>query len=219
MQNNNVFGLLSEMFKNLSDQFSGANFSMPGINSPVTIEAGQTVAGPLNAVNGSLFIGPDCTIRGDCNVVNGRTEIGENTKMKGLITVNGDISAAKNVCIEGRLQAVTGTISCEPGCRLLGEIYLVKVSMTIENTEVRRYIKINDCDLVLRGKSVVKGSIIAGKSRTKPLEQRQERIEVTGGSVVEGDIIIEDDTIDARVTISKGGEVKGKIVNAEVIRL
>ena len=90
-------------------------------------------------------------------------------------------------------------------------------SVELVNTSVARDIRTVNGRVRLADRSVVAGDLVVvkkrGNKRRRPLE-----IELEGGSVIEGDLIVEDPTIEVRVLVSGGSEIRGRVENAEVVK-
>lgn len=186
------------------------------VNKSIQIEDGETVRNDLSSVNGNITIGDNCKVLGDCNSVNGAAEMGEDSQVDGISTVNGSISVGKNSVVHEDLESVNGSITCEAGVKVRGEINSINGSIELFNTEVENNIttmngsiSLNDQTLVMGNIEVeVKGKILSGNPKVK--------IHIRDHSVVEGDIIGDEDAI-VEVYLEKGSEVKGKIRNAQLV--
>jgi hypothetical protein len=90
-------------------------------------------------------------------------------------------------------------------------------SIELVHTSVARDIRTVNGRVRLSENSVVAGDLIVvrkrGNKRRRPLE-----IELDGGSVIEGDVIVEDPSIVVRVLLSGGSEIRGRVENAEVVK-
>jgi len=160
-----------------------------GVNKSIQIADGETVDGSKATVNGSVRIGSDCTVRGDCRTVNGRVTVGAGSEVGGLQSVNGSIKIAENVTVDGEVGTVNGSI---PGSVITDDITTVNGSIHLSRTEVGGNLGTVNGSVTLEDNSRVSGNVlIKGKStrygKKKPIE-----IRISGGSVVEGDIIVRD---------------------------
>ena len=97
-------------------------------------------------------------------------------------------------------------------------IKLLRPISEIENTVVEEDITTFDADIRLDNRSRVEGDIIIRRSPDDHGRHRQVRIEITGGSVVMGDILNRDENVDVRVYLSDGGRVEGRVRDVEIIR-
>ena len=205
-----------------------------GVNSSIRIADGEKVDGGKTTVNGGVYIGAGCEVRGTCRTVNGRVSVGANSQVQGLQTVNGSIKLAENVSVEGDLGTVNGSITlaenvsvegdvdtvngsfdCAGGGSISGTVGTVNGSIRLVGLEVGGSLITANGNISLEESSRVAGDIVI-KGKSKRNRQPRE-ITITGGSVVEGDIIVRDARRKVTVILSDGGQVKGEIRNAEVI--
>jgi hypothetical protein len=121
------------------------------------------------------------------------------------------------VDIHGDIESVNGSVVCESGSEIRGSIETVNGSVDLENVLVHRSISIYNGDVSLWDKSVVKKDIIIKRSRGDSGRIRHLTIEISEDSLVEGDIVVQDSRIRAKVILSRGGRVLGRIRNAEVV--
>ncbi|MCP3981860.1 MAG: hypothetical protein GY716_21365 [bacterium] len=186
------------------------------INAPIDIADGETSAGDLNTVNGSISLGRESHVRGSCRSVNGNVELDDGARASGVATVNGTIRIGADAVIEGDAESVNGRVSTRAGCTIKGDVSTVNGSIDLRGTRVEDNIHTVNGRVSLQEQSVVGGDVVikdqVGGSR-KPLE-----IEISGGSVVEGDVINEDDDLTVRVYLSGGGKILGRTENVEVIQ-
>jgi predicted acyltransferase (DUF342 family) len=193
---------------------SGCNYS---VNKSVTVNDGEIVEGGKNVVNGHISIGSDAEVNGSCRSVNGFIRVGDRSKVEKLQVVNGDIDIGKDVTVRGSVETVNGTITCEPGVEIYGKVKTVNGSVKIRGTDIQNDIHIYNGNIDVIEKSIIRGSIIVKKSKGGTRRRRRMTIEITDESVVEGDIIVEDKNIDAKVILSQKWNVKGAIKGAEVV--
>jgi len=188
------------------------------VNKSLYVSDGETVRGGRTTVNGSIIIGSDAEVKGDCRSVNGSIEVGRSSKVRDLQSVNGSIRIKDAAVVRGDVESVNGSVTCYPGVEINGNIATVNGAVELENTRVRRDITTYNGEILLLDKSSVHGDIIVKKNRGKSHRRRPLTIEITENSVVEGGIIVKDGDIDVIVYLSRGGKVKGRIRNAEVIK-
>ena len=192
---------------------SGCNYS---VNKSVTVKDGEILDEGRNVVNGHISIGSDAEVNGSCRSVNGFIRVGDRSKVEKLQVVNGGIDIGRDVLVRGNAETVNGTITCEPGVKIYGKAKTVNGSVKIRGTEIQNDIHVYNGNIDIREKSIIRGSIIVKRSKGGTRRRRRMTIEITDESVVEGDIIVEDKNVDARVILSQKGEVKGTIKGAEV---
>ncbi len=188
------------------------------VNESIHIAAGNVANGSQNTVNGSIVVGEKAVVRGDCRTVNGRIEMGPASECGGLQTVNGEISLRMGVSAHGDVESVNGGILCEDDSKIEGAIHTVNGSIELQKSEVASDITTYSGSIRLDRESRVKGDILIRENEGSNDGANVQKIEISGSSVVEGGIIVEDDTKKVRVVLSSGGEVKGEIENAEVVR-
>lgn len=188
------------------------------VNETISISDGETVRGSQNTVNGSIIVGSRCEVRGDCRSVNGRIKVGENSQVKDLHTVNGEISIGNESIVIGDVGSVNGMVRCGSGVSIEGKITTVNGHIDIMNTEVMQDIHTYNGSITLKDKSKVRNDIIIKSHDEKSDSQSPLQIKIMDDSVVEGDIIVEEEGIEVQVYLSGGGKVNGTIENAKVIK-
>lgn len=188
------------------------------VNKTITIADGESVRGSQNTVNGNILVGSHCEVNGDCRSVNGIVEVGNHSKVKDLQTVNGRITIEREVIVRGKIESVNGPVVCDPGVQIYDGVATVNGSIDLENTVVRRNITTYNGDIQLLDRSLIQGDIVVKKSKGDSHRRRRLRIDIAEESVVEGNIIVKDKTMDVKVILSEGGRVSGRIQDAEVIQ-
>lgn len=207
-----------------------------GVNSPITFEDGATHEGNRVTVNGGVFIGADCTIKGSCRTVNGSVTVGPNSQVGSLRSVNGSIRLDDNivvdgdletvngsirigpeVSVEGKLETVNGGVSIASGGSIRGEIRTVNGAIGLDSTEVTGDLITSNGDITLENGSRVNGNLVIRGA--KGTERRPPTITVSGASVVEGDIEIDDADRGVRLVLVNGGRVTGSTGSAIVERV
>ncbi|MCW8984148.1 MAG: hypothetical protein OQK55_02315, partial [Thermoanaerobaculales bacterium] len=150
--------------------------------------------------------------------VNGSIKIAENTSAEGEVgTVNGSIRLAENVSIEGDVETVNGSVGCEAGCVITDDITTVNGSIELAHTKVGGNLGTVNGSVTLKHGSKVFGNILIKGKSTRYGKKKAIEINISDGSVVEGDIIVRDPKRKVKVILSGGGKVMGEIKNAEVI--
>ncbi|MBN1350833.1 hypothetical protein JXJ21_15550 [candidate division KSB1 bacterium] len=191
---------------------AGCNVS---VNKSIRIKDGETVRRSLNTVNGKIIIGNECDVRGNCRSVNGRIEIGRNSRIQSLESVNGRIEIGSHVTVQGSIRSVNGNITCQAPVEIEGSITAVNGSVELNRGSVEGDITTHNGDISLLDHSRVRESIIIKHSNG--LSDRRLKITIADDSLVEGDIIVEDDDIEVTVYLQRGGRVEGEIENAKVV--
>jgi predicted acyltransferase (DUF342 family) len=209
-------------FMNLAGLFGGIGINVPGVrigvHNSISIEDGETVHSMLKVVNGHISIGSNCKVNGNSICVNGAIQVGNNSKVNDLVTVNGGVTIGESTSVRGCISAVNGRITCAPGVHIEGgEISSVNGSINLTNTTVEADITVCNSNITLLKKSNVEGDIIVQKKQKDSKRRSRVKIEITDNSTVEGDIVVESEEAHVKVILSKGGKVNGKIENADVI--
>lgn len=175
-------------------------------------------SGGLISVNGSIHLGLNCRVVGSCHAVNGNIEVGDGSRVRDLDTVNGRIHIGSNVDMDGHAGTVNGAIDCGIGSKIHGRLTTVNGSIELRNTQVDEEVSTINGDILLSEKSVARGDIVIKDRRGSSRDHQRLNIRISGGSQVEGSIIVQDENAEVRVYISKDSTVKGEVRNAQVIR-
>jgi hypothetical protein len=187
------------------------------INKTIRIEDGTVKNSSLNSVNGGIIIGRNCQIKGDSRAVNGAIEVGENSEVRDLQSVNGNVSIARNVTVNGSVGAINGSIQTEAGVKVEKDVTTMNGSIEIFETYVKEDLSTRNGNITIRDSSRIGGDIVIGQANGQSKKHRHIDINITNNSIVEGGVIVEDDHVTVRVYLSNGGQVQGKIINAELI--
>jgi DUF4097 and DUF4098 domain-containing protein YvlB len=188
------------------------------VNRNVALGDGTTVHFSHHTVNGSITVGANCDVRATCESVNGGITVGPDSRVRTLQTVNGPIDLGERVLVRGNVYSVNGLIRCAAGVKIERGISSVNGKVELTGTTVARDIKTYNADVTLWGQSVVKSSIIV-KRRDDHSDQRGHvEIRVADGSVVQGDVIVQDPDVDVDVYLTNGGAVQGRIEGATVFQ-
>jgi len=205
-----------------------------GVNKSIHVADGEVLESGRSTVNGNVSIGAGCEVRGACRTVNGRVTVGAGSRVGGLQTVNGSIkladevsvdgdlgtvngsiTLAENVTVDGSVDTVNGSFAIEPGGSISSDVATVNGSIRVTSSRVGGSLFTTNGDISLLDHSQVAGDVIVkGKTRH---DRKHREIRISGGSVVEGDIIVRYAKRKVTVILSDGGQVKGEIRNAEVI--
>ncbi len=193
---------------------AGCNVS---VNKSLYVANGEKSPGQ-NTVNGNIDIGKSCEITGKCRTVNGHIDVGESSQVRTLETVNGSIALAARVTVEGDLKAVNGAVTCQGGTTVEGRIAVVNGMISLQGAAIDEGITDHNGDIILSGKSTVRGDIVIKKSHNHPRRTKPIVITISENSVVMGDIISYEHNTPVVVRLLSGGRVNGRIENAEVVR-
>jgi len=190
--------------------FLGCNLNL---NDNISIAAGNVARSSQNTVNGSIYIGERAQVHGDCRTVNGAIEIGREAECVDIQTVNGSISLGSGAMAHGSVESVNGEVQCEDGVKIEGEIHTINGSIDLHKTETASDVTTINGNITLDAMSRVKGNVIIKDNKGNTNESSVQKIVISGGSIVEGGIRVEDPDKKVQVILSGGGEVKGRIVS------
>ena len=180
---------------------------------------GETHHGSLTTVNTGITIGNESTVTGPSRTVNGSITVGDNSEVGELRTVNGRIQVGSNTSVNGDAGTINGWIRCKSGAQVYGTLSTINGAIDLTETVVTDNLITINGNITLAQRSKVQGDIIirsrsnGNQSQKKPLV-----INLSDGSVVEGDIINNDDRCPVQVIIADDSKVLGEIKNAEVQR-
>ncbi len=187
-----------------------------GINSSIRVESGEIVDKDLSTLNGQIRIGDGATVRGEAESVNGSVEVGRDVQVQNISTVNGSVEIGEGTVVAGKVVTVNGSISMETGSRARA-VGTVNGSVELNNADVEADVTTYNGDVTLRDGTSVGGSIRILDSNSKSNHRgRALRIYIEDGSVVLGDVVVEDEDLEVEVYL-RGGTVAGQIRGAKVI--
>ncbi|KAA3610968.1 MAG: hypothetical protein DWQ05_20990 [Calditrichaeota bacterium] len=190
------------------------------VNESFHVRDGEKRSAGMNTVNGTIDIGKNCVVRGTCRTVNGRIQVGDNSIIKEIQSVNGSIDIGKNVTVKRDINTVNSAIRCDEGSNISGGIFAVNANIKLNGCRVKDDIEVIVGKIVLRKKSEIHGSIIVEESDNKYEfdEPAALNIYIEEGSLIKGDINIQQKDLDVRVYLSSGGKIFGEVFGAEVIQ-
>ena len=142
--------------------------------------------------------------------------MGNDSEVGALHTVNGSIRIGSNTTVNGDLGTINGKIRCNSGSQIDGTLSTINGAITLTETAVTGNLETINGNITLERRSRVQGDIVirsrsSGSKRKKPLI-----IKLSDNSVVEGNIINNDDRLDVQVILADDSKVLGEIKNAEV---
>ncbi|MHC4426208.1 MAG: DUF4097 family beta strand repeat-containing protein [Planctomycetota bacterium] len=185
----------------------------------IRVGDGATRNGPLATVNGRITIGNECTVTGESRTVNGRITAGDNSEVGELRTVNGSIRIGSNTSVNGDVSTINGRISCKSGSQVDGTLSTINGAITLTETAVTgSLITFNGNITLARGSNVQGDIVLRSRSDGTHRPKKPLVIKLSDSSVVEGDIINNDDRFEVQVIIDGDSKVLGEIKNAEVQR-
>lgn len=187
------------------------------INKSHWIADGEVSSGSKSTVNGSIHIGKNSEVKGGCRTINGPIIVGAFSKVEDLETINGNIRVEKGAVVNGDIKLINGNLHCDNGVKIEGDAGTINGKINIEGTFVEKDLYTYNGDMKLYDKTIVSGDIIIKDRRGNSLDYHDLYVELDD-STVEGDIINEDPDTDLTVYISNGGQVKGRIENARLVK-
>ncbi len=175
------------------------------VNGKVTVGAGATVTGEVSSVNGSIRIEEGATVA-DAETVNGGLRVADKVRSRNLSTVNGSIDVARDVVVDGRVEAVNGRITVGGGSKVANDLGNVNGEIELEGSEVGGDVSTVSGDIELADGAVIMGDLIVEKPGGWNDSKRMPRVVIGPGSRVEGVIRLEREV---KLYISESAEVGG----------
>jgi len=187
------------------------------VNRSIHLRDGEH-SGGQTSVNGSIYVGARCRVDGDCRTVNGSIQVGDDSQVGSLDTINGRITLAARVEVDGSASTVNGSIHSGSGSKIHDRLTTVNGRMELQKSEVDEELSTVNGNILLLDRSLVHGNIVIKGRRGHFFGNRHIEIRIEAGSIVEGNIDVQDPENKVEVYISKDADVKGEIRNAKVIR-
>lgn len=97
-----------------------------------------------------------------------------------------------------------------------GKVASVNGEIELFQAVIQRDVRTVNGDIALRDKSIVKGDVVIEDNMGDSKRDQPIKIEVTGGSSIEGDVLVKRD-VDVHLILRDGGKVLGKVDGAELI--
>ena len=187
------------------------------VNKSIRVEAGESVDKDLSTVNGQIRIGDGATVRGEAETVNGGIDVGNDVQVDSVSTVNGGIDIGENTTVDGEVETVNGPISMDRGSSAR-KAATVNGPLTLRGVDIKADVSTYNGDITLSDGTSVGGSvrILEASHRSNNHRDRPLRITIEEGSVVHGDVIVEDDDLQVELYL-RGGSVGGEVRGAKVI--
>jgi DUF4097 and DUF4098 domain-containing protein YvlB len=163
------------------------------VNGSISVGSGAIVNGDLSTVNGRIRVDSDAQVE-DVSTVNGGLRIDSGATTEDLSTVNGAINLAKNVTVNGEIEAVNGQIDIDAGGKVERDVSNVNGEITLWAATVGGDISTVSGDIRLLDGSEVMGDLIVEKQRGWSWNEKTRRIPeivVGPGSKVHGEIRVE----------------------------
>ncbi len=190
-------------------------------NSSVRVAAGESLNEDVSSVNGSVTVGADADLQGDAETVNGSVQIEDGARTHNISSVNGGIRIGERVTVDGDIESVNGSLRVGEDSTVSGHVETVNGGIDLSGVTIERSVRTVTGKIVLDRGTRIEGDIVVRESRGwngwGGRRQVQE-IELRDGSIVTGDILVEDDERKVRVTLSGGSVVQGRIQGAEVVQ-
>lgn len=144
-----------------------------------TLADGSSHDGDISLVNGRIDIGADCRVNGEVGNVNGRIQVGRDTKVLDISNVNGRISLADAVEVDGDISSVNGRIELGERTRVSGDIESVNGRISAaEGVSIAGTV------------SSVNGSIEMRAARAARVVTTNSQIHLEEGTVIEGELLV-----------------------------
>ena len=186
-------------------------------DSSVRIADGETHDARISSLNGPIRIG-DSAKTGDCKSVNGSIMVGMNSQVGDISAVNGTVEIGAGSVVDGSVSTVNGRIALEDDVRaeavssVNGKITLMGAEITGDLSTLNGDVRLDD------GASVGGDVIVEDRGRGSDRRRRPLRIELSGDSVIHGNVIVEDDNTEVELILSGNSRVEGKVEGAEIIQ-
>ncbi len=195
--------------------FTACDFS---VNKDVRVPDGSRRSRGARSVNGNVRVGSDCRVQGECMSVNGSIQIGKRSMVRGLKSVNGGISMAEGAVVNRKVEIVNGSLEMEPGSVVKRGIKAVNGPVRLDSALVQGGIILYNGDVYLNHGSRIEGGIMIKRSKNIHSDQEHPQvIEINNGSVVEGDIRVNNPDYKVDVILINGGRVIGSLENVNLI--
>lgn len=117
----------------------------------------------ISSVNGGIEVESNSFVR-NIETVNGGIDIGNNVSIRMAETVNGGIETGKSLKVEKSLETVNGGIWVGSESHVGNNVTTVNGDIELNNVIVDRNIKTHNGDVILNSGSIVKGDIIIEES-------------------------------------------------------
>lgn len=198
-----------------------------------TLADGSSHEGRISLVNGRIEIGADCRVNGQVSNVNGLIQVGSGTQVLAISNVNGRITLADEVEVDGDISSVNGRIELGDNSRVSGGIESVNgrisaadgvsiggtVSAVNGNIEMRGAraagLVTNNSDIRLETGTVIEGELRVRKSQGVSFNAGSPPKVIVGRNVrIEGPLTFERDV---ELYVHESASV-GEITGAEAVR-
>ena len=164
----------------------------------------------------SISVGSNAQVKGNAQTVNGRIRVGDSTQIGRLTTVNGGIDIGGQTQVGGDVESVNGSIEAEAGSAIEGDIQTINGRISLTGSTVGGRIETHNGTVLLAGTRIARDVRIEGKS--KGFSSGTLEIRLTEGSVIEGDLIVDDEDRKVTLTLDETSEIKGQVRGVEISR-
>jgi hypothetical protein len=148
--------------KSIKIEAGGESDGATSVNGSITIGEDAVVSGDVQTVNGSIRVDSGARIE-DASTVNGGVRVADGVQTDDLSTVNGSIKVAESVTVDGEIEAVNGRISVENGSSVVDDVGNVNGKITLTGAEIGGDVSTVTGDIDVVGGSVVNGNLIVEK--------------------------------------------------------
>jgi len=188
------------------------------VNSSIKVPAGEERDGDLSTVNGGITVEENAKVRGSCRSVNGGITLGDGAEAGSLSAVNGGIRIGEGGVVHGEASSVNGPVSLDRRSSA-NEVSSVNGAITLAGAEVTSDLRTVNGGITLREGAIVGGDIVIEAIHGKPDRDAEPlTIEIEGGSILKGNLIVEEKARKVKVYLRDGGRIQGRVENAEVIQ-
>ena len=189
-----------------------------GVNQSIRVADGEFRDGELSTVNGGITIGDGATVEGTCHSVNGGITVGANARVEALDSVNGPVRVGDGTIVEKDVESVNGPVTLDRGAQANG-VSTINGPIRLTRADVFRDVTTINGDFSLLDGTNVGGNVIVEEANgNNSPRKRALEIELTGGSVIEGDVIVEDPDYPVKVYLRDGSRIMGQVKGAELIK-
>ncbi len=186
-----------------------------GVNENIAVPDGETRQVSLNTVNGNIAIGQGCRVQ-DCRTVNGRIAVDRDSETANLQAANGKIDLGKHVVVHGNIETLNGSVVLGSGSSVDGSVTTINGKVTLHSAVVNENVETGFGNIILLGASRIKNDVrVQGRDADGG---ELLIIRLAEGSVVEGDIIVEDKNRRVELHLIAGGRVLGKVKGVAAIK-
>ena len=149
--------------------------------------------------------------------MNGSIQLGEDSSVEGLSSVNGSVKVGEGAVVDEEVESVNGSVSLDRGARA-ESVTTVNGRIKLRGADVERNLMTINGDIALTESARVGGDIvIEDRGNGSSRRERPLRIELEGGSTVEGNVLVEDKRIEVELYLRDGSRVLGRVEGAKLI--